>query len=180
MKPWLKWVLLGVLSIAFALFVLGNAVAASIAVTALTGALFLVAGAVQIAAGFGAESASSKVFTIAMGALAAFLGVSFMFNPLQGAISLSLLITILLAAGGIARIIFARRMKDTQFFWPMLISGALSILLAAYILMNFSTASVQLLGILLGVEFLFNGVSFIVLGFFLKSHPELAIAAKKK
>jgi len=179
MKPWLKWVLLGVLSIAFSIFVLGNAVAASIAVTALTGALFLVAGGVQILAGLGTEGTSQKIFTIAMGALAAFLGVSFMFNPLEGAISLSLLITILLAAGGVARIIFARRMKNTQFFWPMLISGALSILLAAYILANFSTASVQLLGILLGVEFLFNGISFVVLGFFLKSHPELAKMAKK-
>ncbi|MEM8581763.1 MAG: DUF308 domain-containing protein [Pseudomonadota bacterium] len=180
MKPWLRWVLLGVLSIAFSLFVLGNAVAASIAVTTLTGALFLVAGAVQIAAGVGADTTSSKVFSISMGALAAFLGVSFMFNPLQGAISLSLLITILLAAGGIARIVFARRMKNTQFFWPMLISGLLSIVLAIYILANFSTASVQLLGVLLGVELLFNGVSFIALGFFLKSHPELAAQAKKK
>ncbi|WP_425092883.1 HdeD family acid-resistance protein [Tropicimonas sp. S265A] len=179
MKPWLKWVLLGVLSIAFGLFALGNSVAASIAVTTLTGALFLVAGGVQILAGFSAESTSSKVFTIAMGALAAFLGVSFMFNPLQGAISLALLITLLLAAGGIARIVFARQMKDTQFFWPMLISGALSILLAGYILANFGTASVQLLGVLLGVEFLFNGISFIVLGFFLKTHPELAKMLKK-
>ncbi len=137
------------------------------------------AGVVQIIAGFDADSTGSKIFAIAMGALAAFLGVSFLFNPLEGAVSLAMLITLLLAAGGIARILFARSMKQTQFFWPMLISGALSILLAAYIVVNFSTASVQLLGVLLGVELLFNGVGFIVLGFFLRSHPELAKMAKK-
>ena len=54
----------------------------------------------------------------------------------------------------------------------MLISGALSILLAGYILANFARASVNLLGILLGIELLFNGAGLIVLAFFLRTHPE--------
>lgn len=174
MKQWMKWALLGLLSLICGVIVLGNTVLASIAVTGLTGALFLIAGGAQIVGGLGEEGFGSKAFSIGMGVLAAFLGLSFLFNPLQGAISLALLITILLAVSGGARIVFAWTMKQTQFFWPMLISGALSILLAAYIMANFATASVQLLGVLLGVELLFNGMGFVVLGFFLRSHPELA------
>lgn len=179
MKQWMKWVLLGLLSLICGVIVLGNTVLASIAVTTLTGILFLVAGGMQIAGGLSEESTGSKVFSVGMGALAAFLGISFLFNPLQGAISLALLITILLAVSGGARIVFAWTMKQTQFFWPMLISGALSILLAGYILANFAAASVQLLGVLLGVELLFNGLGFVVLGFFLRSHPELAKPKQK-
>ena len=174
MKQWLKWVLLGALSLVGGIVVLGNTVFASIAVTSITGAAFLVSGGVQIAGGLNEAKMSHKVFSIGMGALAAFLGLSFLFNPLEGAISLALLITILLAVGGVARITFAWTMKQSRFFWPMLISGALSVLLAAYILANFAATSVQLLGVLLGVELLFNGLGFLVLGFFLRSHPELA------
>jgi uncharacterized membrane protein HdeD (DUF308 family) len=84
-------------------------------------------------------------------------------------ISLALLVTILLAANGMVRLVLAFRMRATRFFWPMLISGALSVLLAMYILANFATASVTLLGILLGVELLFNGAGLIALAFFLRS-----------
>jgi uncharacterized membrane protein HdeD (DUF308 family) len=178
MTQWMKWVLLGVLSLICGIIVLGNTVLASVAVTSVTGALFLLAGAAQIVGGANADSLGSKAFSIGMGALAVILGLSFLFNPLEGAISLALLITLLLLVGGVARIAFAWTMKETQFFWPMLISGALSILLAAYILANFAAASVQLLGVLLGVELLFNGLGFVVLGFFLRSHPELTKTPK--
>jgi uncharacterized membrane protein HdeD (DUF308 family) len=169
MKPWVKWMVLGVLSVLFGLFCLGNAVAASMAVTTVTGALLLVAGVFQIAAGFGDAGFGSKAMSFLLGALLAFLGISFLFNPLQGMISLALLVTILLAANGMVRLVLAFRMRATRFFWPMLISGALSVLLAMYILANFATASVTLLGILLGVELLFNGAGLIALAFFLRS-----------
>ena len=48
MKMWVKWLILGILSILFGLFVLANPVAASIAVTTLAGILFAVAGGFQI------------------------------------------------------------------------------------------------------------------------------------
>ncbi len=169
MKGWVKWLVLGVLSVLFGLFCLGNAVAASMAVTTVTGALLLVAGAFQIIAGFGDEGVGAKLMSFILGALLAILGLSFLFNPLEGMISLALLVTILLAANGVVRLILAFRMKSTQFFWPMLLSGALSVLLAGYILANFGTASVTLLGILLGIELLFNGAGLIALAFFLRS-----------
>ena len=169
MNEWVKWMILGVLSVVFGVIVLGNTVTASMAVTMVTGVLFLVSGAFQLFAGASVEGTGAKVFGIALGLLMAFLGISFIAHPLEGTISLALLVLILLAASGIVRIVFAWRMRSTQFFWPMLISGALSVLLAAYIGANFATASVQILGILLGVELLFNGFGLIVLAFFIRT-----------
>ncbi|MFT7592803.1 MAG: uncharacterized membrane protein HdeD (DUF308 family) [Paracoccaceae bacterium] len=169
MKEWVKWLALGILSIVFGVVVLGNTVVASMAVTTITGAMLLLSGIFQIIGGLSAEGMGSKVLSLAMGVLMAFLGLSFLFNPLEGAISLALLIMILLMASGIVRIVFSMQMRGTPFFMPMLVSGALSLVLAAYIWMNFETASVSILGVLLGVELLFNGAGLVLLAFFIRT-----------
>lgn len=170
MSDWVKWVLLGLLSVVFGILVLGNAVIATLAVTTLTGAVLMISGAVQVAGGLtSAETTGQKVFGVLMGLLMGFLGVSFLFDPLAGAISLTMLIMILLAASGVLRIVFAWNMRETPYFWPMLLSGALSVLLAGYILANFAAATMALLGILLGIELLMNGLGLVVLGFAMRN-----------
>lgn len=168
MKPWMKWLLLGGLSIVFGFFVLAHPFAASIAVTTLAGILFLVAGAFQTIIGFQETGSGAKLLGIGLGILMLFLGISLAFNPLQGVLSLALLVTIIFAVGGALRLYLSYQMRDKQFFWPMLISGALSVLLAAYIAVNFFEVAPQLLGILLGIELLFNGAGLIVLAFVLR------------
>ncbi len=169
MKPWVKWLILGLLSIAFGLFVLANPVAASIAVTTLAGIMFALSGGIQIVAGFGEEGTGAKLMGIILGALMLFLGVSLMFHPLQGMISLTLLVAILFLASGGARLITAFQMRETRVFWPMLLSGALSVLLGGYVLANFASLAPTLLGVLLGIELLFNGVGLTALAFFLRA-----------
>ncbi|MEQ9259356.1 MAG: DUF308 domain-containing protein [Roseovarius sp.] len=170
MKEWLKWLLLGIVSVAFGIFVLGNSVLASLAVTTLTGILFMVAGGFQVYGSLiGSDGAVHKGFGLLLGALMLVIGVSLSFNPLEGMISLAMLVMILLAASGLVRIVLAWRMRRTRFFWLMLISGAASVLLAAFILVNFATVAPQLLGLLLGVELLFNGAGLIVLAFFVRT-----------
>lgn len=168
MKDSTKWILLGALTLIFGVIVLANAAVASVAIATLTGIMLLIGGAFQVVGGFSAESTGNKVFAWVMGALMAFLGWSFMANPLEGVLSLSFLILILLFVGGLVRIFFAFRMSGTPFFWPMLVSGALSLLLAAIVWGN-PAATFQLLGILLGVEMLSNGMSMVFLGLFARS-----------
>lgn len=169
MKVWVKWLILGILSLVFGGFVLANPVAASLAVTTLAGILFMVSGGFQVFVGFDEETTGGKLLGIGLGILLLLLGVSLLFNPLQGVISLALVVTILFAANGIARLIMSFQMKETPYFWPMLLSGVLSVLLAGYIAANFFAVAPQLLGILLGIELLFNGVGLIVLAFFLRT-----------
>ena len=171
MKSWIWFLLAGLLSIAFGIYVLGNTVVASIAVTAVTGAFLLIAGGVQVVAGFGAEGTGNKALAILLGALMLFLGWSFLSNPLEGMISLTVLITVLLLASGLTRILLSFQAKGTGLFWPILISGAVSLLLAAVILMNFGAASLSLLGILLGIELLTNGVGLTFLSLFFRNLP---------
>ena len=61
MKLWVKWLITGILSILFGIFVLANPVAASFAVTVVAGTLFIIAGGVQIWGGVGADPGSHPV-----------------------------------------------------------------------------------------------------------------------
>lgn len=169
MTLWTKWLLLGILSSLFGVFVLANPVAASFAVTVVAGVTFAIIGAAQLYAGFGAGDGMSKLMGIGLGALMLLLGLSLMFQPLQGIISLAMLVTILIGTNGILRLMTCWQMRQTPMFWPMLLSGAVSILLAGYILANFFEIAPELLGILLGVELLFNGAGLISLALFVRT-----------
>jgi uncharacterized membrane protein HdeD (DUF308 family) len=168
MQDWMKWIVLGVVSIVFGVLALGNAVAASVAVTLVTGLLLTVAGSVQTYVAFG-ETGGHRLWSLVLGIVTLLLGLSFMVNPLGGTVSLAILVTVFLVLGGVVRLVLSWAMRATRFFWPMLLSGALTVLLAGYILANFAAVSLSLMGILLGVELLFNGAGLIVLALFVKS-----------
>lgn len=169
MRLWVKWLLLGLISLLFGFFVLANPIAASVAVTVLAGIMFGLIGAAQIYAGISSDQTSGKYLGIGLGALMLLLGISLMFRPLEGILSLATIATILIAANGALRIATSWQMRDTPMFWPMLVSGALSVLLAGYIVAHFFEIAPQLLGILLGVELLFNGAGLMALAIFLRT-----------
>lgn len=168
MDNWMKWLAVGALSVLLGILALGNAVAASVAVTLVTGLFFVVAGAVQVVVGF-QDGGGHRILPVLLGALMLLLGVSFIANPLEGTVSLALVVTILIAASGVLRLALSWAMRASPYFWAMLLSGALSVLLAGYILANFAAVSVALLGLLLGIELIFNGAGLIVLSLFMRA-----------
>ena len=167
MKISTKYFWLGLLIIALGVVVLFNAVIASAAIVTVTGIFLLLGGALQIAVGFSAEGLGNRVLTWCLGGLTVFLGWSFMANPLAGMISLSTFLLILLAASGIVQILFAFRVKGTRFFWPLLLAGAVSVVLAI-ILLSSPGATLVLLGTLLGIQMLCSGASLFMMGMFFK------------
>ena len=175
MSDWVKWLLLGLLSIAFGIFVLGAPVVASVAVTVVTGVLLLISGALQFVGGFTVEGTGNKILSLIMGAVMLFLGWSFLDHPLQGTVTLATVCLILFMAGGIARVILSFQMKGTQYFWATLISGVMSIVLAMLIWRFAATDPVvllKLLGILLGIEMVFNGLGLVFMALFIKDAPK--------
>ena len=180
MSDWVKWLLMGLLSIVFGIFVLGAPIVASVAVTVVTGALLLISGVLQVVGGFSVEGTGNKILAFIMGAVVLFLGWSFLAHPLQGVLTLATVVMILFIAGGLARIILSFQMRGTQYFWPTLISGLLSLALAAYIMANASVGlALSLLGILLGIEMLFNGFGLIFMAFFVKNAGNETTEAKQ-
>ena len=183
MSDWVKWLLLGLLSIAFGIFVLGAPVVASIAVTLVTGVLLLISGVLQVVGGFTVEGTGNKILSLIMGAVMLFLGWNFMSQPLEGTVTLAIVMLILFMAGGIARVILSFQMRGTQFFWPTMISGILSIILAGIIWTYVGSEPqvlLSILGIFLGIEMLFNGFGLVFMAFFVKNAPDDATTEAKQ
>ncbi|WP_223162477.1 HdeD family acid-resistance protein [Ruegeria intermedia] len=99
MSDWVKWLLMGLLSIVFGIFVLGAPIVASVAVTVVTGALLLISGVLQVVGGFSVEGIGNKILAFIMGAVMLFLGWSFLDHPLQGVLTLATVVMILFIAG---------------------------------------------------------------------------------
>jgi len=163
MSDWLKWTLLGALSIVLGIFALNYAVITSLSVTLVVGVFFIVAGVAQVVAGFGEAGGSSKVLAVLTGIVLAVLGISFLANPFAGTVSLAIVVTAFIAASGILRLIQARDLRGTRTFWMMLVTGLVSLVLAGFILLN-PGITIALLGIVLGVELVVNGAALIALG----------------
>jgi uncharacterized membrane protein HdeD (DUF308 family) len=172
MKDSTKWILMGVLTVILGVIVLGNTAIASVAVAVMAGIMLLIGGGLNIVGGFAVESTGGKLFAWIIGAVMVLLGWSLLSQPLQGVISLSMAILILLIVGGIARIFMALRMSGTAYFWPMIASGIMSLVLAWVIWSNAAAEPAtlfNLLGLILGIEMLFDGVGLILMGLFAKS-----------
>lgn len=172
MKAWTKLLLAGLVSIVLGMLALGNATVVSMGIVWVTGTLLLLAGVVQIFVGVKAASSGDRLLAVLLGLLLVALGLSFMIDPLEGTLSLAALVAIFIGAAGTLRLIWAYSLRQTAYFWMMLVSASLSVLLAGYIFANFSTVGEQLLGILLGIELIFNGGSLTALALFLRDRSD--------
>jgi uncharacterized membrane protein HdeD (DUF308 family) len=155
-------VVVGVLLIIAGVFVLGDvAIATAISVLLLgwvaffSGVGMLVGALVRIRTG-GAWSAALG------GGILAVLGLFILRNPAIGALALTLLAGSLFLAAGVTRIFVSGHFGRGR--WIMIVSGLISVSLGLFVLLNLITATLTLLGILLGVQVLIEGMTLLVAG----------------
>ncbi|MEO6300526.1 MAG: DUF308 domain-containing protein [Paracoccaceae bacterium] len=156
--------LLGVVMMIGGVLALANPFAASLAVTSLVGAFLIFSGAVQLWMAIADTGHAHRWWTGLVAVVALVAGVSLLANPLQGLISLTLLVGITLLIMGIARLAMAFRLRETRMFWPLLLSGAVSALVGLMVISNIMAAATTLLGVLLGIQLLADGVALVALG----------------
>ncbi|PTN02186.1 uncharacterized membrane protein HdeD (DUF308 family) [Rhodovulum imhoffii] len=158
------WVLLGLLSLAAGALALVNPMVATLTAETLAGFAFLALGVLQIIAAFEDKGWKPRFWVLLAGLLGVLLGVSMLLNPLAGVLSLTLVVAILFLSLGFLRVVMSFYLRRSRLFWPMLLGGAVSAVLGMMILGNFPQSAESILGILLAVELLTNGVVLVVLG----------------
>ena len=159
------WFLMALLAIAGGVFALANPLAASIAATVIAGWMFLIIGIVETIAGFRAEGAGAKIFSVLLGLLTVVLGVMIIGEPLKGMVALTTVVAVMFIVGGIAKVILSFSLEDKGFFWMILISGIASAALGVIIFMNWPISAATSLGILLGINLIFDGISALGMAF---------------
>ena len=85
-------------------------------------------------------------------------------DPLAGLVSLSMAVAVTFVVGGLSRMWMAVRDLQGGMRATLLCSGGLSAVLGVLIISNFPLSVLVLLGLLMAVELLSNGVSLVLLG----------------
>ena len=131
--------------------------AAALAIELILGWLLLLAGITQVVHALRSKGSSRFWWEAGIGVLYCLMAFSLLLNPMQGLITLTLLLTILFIADGIFKIILALQLRPVS-TWPwLLVSGLLSCALGFIILSNISGNASWVLGLLVGINFVFAG-----------------------
>jgi uncharacterized membrane protein HdeD (DUF308 family) len=152
---------LAVISLVGGFLALMNPFAASLAATLMAGWVFLFLGVVQIIQAFQVRDWPGFLWALLFGVLSFVVGLSLLFDPLAGMVSLTLLVAALLLVTGVIKVMYSFSLRPIAGWGWVLASGVLSLLLAIMIFGNFPWAAATVLGIFLGVELISNGVLFL-------------------
>jgi uncharacterized membrane protein HdeD (DUF308 family) len=163
MKNWILWLCVGIVSLLGGLLALANPFAASLTVEVLVAWTFLFAGVLTLVSAWRGRGEQFRWGGIALGVILLIIGISLIANPLGGLISLTFLVAVALIVAGAARVVLALSPVGREVRIPLLLSGVLSVVLAAMIFFNFPASSAVALGVFLAVELISNGVALIAL-----------------
>lgn len=138
---------------------------AGLAATVLLGWLFLIAGVVGFISTFRARNAPGFTWSMLSALVAVLAGLALLWNPLQGLVTLTLVLTAFFIFDGILMIILSiahRRELSGKWEW-MMFNGILDLILAGIIISGLPGTLVWALGLLVGIDMIFGGGSLIAM-----------------
>ena len=163
-SSWIWMAILAVISLIGGIWALLNPPAATLAATLIAGWTFLFLGVLQIIQSFQVNNGwPGFLWALLFGVLLLLAGLSLVFNPLAGMISLTLLVAALFLATGVVKVVYAFSLRPISGWGWVLVSGLVSIALAVMIMADFPWSAAAVLGILLGVELISNGILFLLI-----------------
>lgn len=147
---------LGILSISFATFT-------TLISVVFLGFLLLFAGVMVIidAIQFWRGRGSSFFFQLLAGLLYSIVGLMFIFKPLAGSLSLTLLLAALFIVLGIFRLVYAATHHLPRRGW-ILFSGIITLLLGILILLEWPASGLFIIGLFVGIDLVFLGMNYIM------------------
>jgi uncharacterized membrane protein HdeD (DUF308 family) len=164
---WWLCALLGLVLLAGGVFVLWNAVAASLVTALFFAAALVVGGIFQVIHAFSARGWGSFVLSMVLGLLLVGAGLLLATSPLATSLGLTLAIAFMFLAGGALRLwMAARHWHDHG--WLLTISGLLSLALGVVLIVGFPWSGLVVPGILLGVDLIFQGAWWLTVGLWVR------------
>jgi len=139
---------------------IGFPIVSTLATALFVGWMFLLAGVFLFVGSFTIHGTGPFFGAMLMALLMLAAGVFLLFNPLAGAIALTIVLGVLFLVQGGFELALAFEMRPHRGWVWMLLSGAASVILALVIAAGLPGISLIALGILLGINFLSTGVGY--------------------
>lgn len=153
-------IILGVLAVAMPAFT-------TIVVDVYVGWLFLVSGVVGLVAMFSAHNIPAFLWSLITAALSVAVGVLLIWKPVEGALTLTILLTAFFIAEGVFQTVTSigyREVMGGSWVW-MLVSGLSDLALAIIIIVGWPMTALWALGLLVGINLLTSGWAVVMVAF---------------
>ncbi|GAB3072427.1 DUF308 domain-containing protein [Intrasporangium mesophilum] len=168
-------IVLGILLLLAGVIVLAHSVIATAVSVLFIGWMLLLSGIVAFVASFFHREGGQFWLIALSGALMFVLGLFMVRNPSVAALSLTLMAGALFLVSGIVRLVVSASNKEDRVV--LIIGGVVSTILGLIVLFNIWAATLTLLGVLVGIEALIEGVTLLIMGRYHAETAELASPA---
>ncbi|MCY1023485.1 HdeD family acid-resistance protein [Pyxidicoccus sp. MSG2] len=177
-RHWGWFLVLGMALVLVGGFALRASVATSLVSVVMLGVAVIIGGVAEVVHAFGGRHSRGFTLHLLAGVLSVVVGALMVRSPVQGAVSITLLVTGWLAASGLFRIVTS--MTTRQEGWGLeLANGAVSLLLGVIVWGQFPGSAMWLIGTFVGIEILFRGFAWITFAVTLKGlHRRMAPGAR--
>ena len=161
---WKLFLFQGVVMVILGILAVCAPVAASIAVAIYVGWLLLISGVIGLVATLSTHHVHAFLWSLITAALSVVIGILLVLMPVQGAVSLTIVLTAFFIAEGVFQAtvaIASRQVLSGTWVW-MLLSGIADLVLAAIIIEGWPGTAIWALGLLVGINLLTSGWAVVV------------------
>lgn len=154
------FIFLGVALVVAGLLAIVFPLAGGLAVEIWTAIALLIAGGAQIAHAFAARQWQGFLLGLLVGVLYVVTGAVLWLNPMQGVVTLTVLLALAILFDGVLRTVLAFHIRPVDGWFWMLISGLIGIVVAFMIWQQLPSSATWALGLMLGCNLIFSGLAF--------------------
>lgn len=158
-----RYLIVGALLVAVGIISIIFPVVSTFATVFVIGWLLVIAGIVQGAHAMSYHETGAKIIGILIALVTLVAGLMIVYNPLIGTLSITMMITIYFLMDGIFRILAALRIRPHGGWSIMLLNGVVSLAMAFILFFALPGGALWVLGVLLGVNFVFMGLTLFTL-----------------
>ena len=169
-RHWKRVLAVGIGCVIVGLLAVAIPIAASISVAVLTGWILLIAGAIQL--GYGVRT--RMWWRVLMAALAVVAGGLILIFPLEGTITLTMVLVAWFWASGATRLVAWWQTRGTEGSWMLPVGGVLSIVLGSLIWADLPSSAAWAIGLLVGIDLVFTGSGLIMAALAARRLPKTA------
>jgi uncharacterized membrane protein HdeD (DUF308 family) len=137
---------------------------ASVATAIFIGWILILAGAYHVTDAFAAEDGGRRALRLVLALLTLVAGFYLVVAPLDGTFTLTVVLVIWFMATGTARIIVGIAERGVPGAWMTVANGALSLVLGILIAEKLPSSADWAIGLIVGIDLLFAGVTLMSLG----------------
>lgn len=169
-RNWGWFVTIGVGLIVLGVIASGAAVATTVVSLTIFGWLLAIGAVLEIIFSFYERTWGGMFVDLLMGVLYGVVGFMVLANPAASAVSLTLLIAMFLIIGGIFRLVAAVTTRYPNRGW-LAFHGVIALILGVLIWQQWPASGLWVIGLFIGIEMFFNGLTLLMLGMAVRNIP---------